>query len=50
MNWKKMYLKMVAASEDALEYLERNEIESAITVLTEAELECEEMYINADVE
>ena len=49
-NWKKMYMKMVAASEKALEYLEQGQPFLAKKVLVEAELECEEMYISAGEE
>jgi len=46
-NWKKMYLRMVAASEDALEYLEQGQPFLAKKVLIEAENECEDMYVEA---
>jgi len=45
-NWKKMYMKMVAASEDALEYLEQGQPFLARNALMKAEAECEEMYIS----
>ena len=49
-DWKKMYIKMVAASEDALELLEQGQPFLAKKVLIEAEQECEEMYIQAEDE
>ena len=41
-DYKKMYLTMMGAAEDVIQLLEQTD------PLTDAQLQCEDIYINAD--
>lgn len=51
-DYKAMYLKMFGAAENAINTAEEavTALQNAAKALTEAQLECEEMYLSSDTE
>ena len=48
--YKKLYFSLFNAVTDAIDQLERQEFQSALTTLELAQRNCEELFIQGDVE